>query len=127
MRGQQKGCGEDGIGDAICSHAEEELNKEQHAGWEADADYVPTIANVCLLWLLVSKQRAFGFLLPGVKWKRVLLCAVNKSTCHLTSACLSILLDQQGLWSDINLAAQTVRLNTPVVALHNNKCEDYII
>ncbi len=32
MRGHQKACGEDGIGDAICSHAEKELNKEQRTG-----------------------------------------------------------------------------------------------
>lgn len=30
--GHQEGCGEDGKGDAICSHAEENSNKEQHAG-----------------------------------------------------------------------------------------------
>lgn len=52
--GHQEGCGEDGIGDAICSHAEENSNKEQHAGWEADAKLMQICVRNC--WALKEKE-----------------------------------------------------------------------
>lgn len=49
---------EDGIGDAICSHAEEELNKEQARRLmrEADAHIVLTNAKTCAFILTLACQ-----------------------------------------------------------------------